>query len=861
MPLSVGAKLGPYEIIAAIGRGGMGEVWKARDTRLDRIVAIKVSVAQLGERFEREAKAIAALNHSNICQIYDVGPDYIVMEYVEGAPVAPADTPRKLLDMAVQMSDGLAAAHAAGIVHRDLKPDNILITGDGRVKILDFGLAKAAHQEIGADDATRTVSQRGSALTDPGTTVGTIAYMSPEQARGQTNLTAQSDQFSLGLVLYELAAGKRAFQRATKAETMTAIIREDAEPLPATVPAPLRWVVERLLHKEPAERYDSTRDLHRELRQLRDHFSETASASAIPALANASPRAGSTTRRRTLLGIGLAAALAIGAALAALLIRPAPADFSAYRFKAIARDEATEKYPVWSPDGKTIAYTADIHGLYQLFTKALDSPETAQLTHAAGTCTNLFWSPDGATIYYISHGGLWSVGASGSTPELVMDNASVAALDPDGKTLVFVRDGKGWTGPLRGGTPREFALPRGNVASMTFAPDGSRLAVIAEESLWILPFPSGAPRSLGIAGVDPSWFPDSRHILISGGTFNNTLYVVNSSDGSSRVIYRVSDGLRYPSVSPDGKKIAYSAGASEWDILEITLPDGRVHTLVGGGGVSWEPDWSPSGAHYLFSTFGAGAGGGIVDRSAADGLSRRVAEAPQGTNTYALGPRWAPDGARFLFVQGPMTREQLTIANASSGRWTVLADTNIENPHAWSPDGQWVAFLRREGGKQQVVKMKPVAGAAPLVLANASPMAVNYSTMQWSPAGDWIAYPSADGISMISPDGATVRRLTAHNLLAFGFSKDAAQVYGIVRNTTGQGAQWQLYSIDVKTGADKLLAPLDWPASTSNIAGFSLHPDGKRFLTSIAKWPYDIWMLEGFDPPRQKAWLDRLLRR
>src|SRR5271157_1241343 len=184
MPLSVGAKHGPYEIIAAIGRGGMGEVWKARDTRLDRIVAIKLSVAQLGERFQREAKAIAALNHSNICQIYDVGPDYIVMEYVEGAPVAPADSPRKLLDMAVQMSDGLAAAHAAGIVHRDLKPDNILITRDGRVKVLDFGLAKAAHQEIGDDEATRTVSREVRVLTDPGTTVGTIAYMSPEQARG-----------------------------------------------------------------------------------------------------------------------------------------------------------------------------------------------------------------------------------------------------------------------------------------------------------------------------------------------------------------------------------------------------------------------------------------------------------------------------------------------------------------------------------------------------------------------------------------------------------------------------------------------------------------------------------------------------
>src|SRR5579863_5928013 len=281
MPLAAGTKIGPYEIVSAIGKGGMGEVWKARDTRLDRTVAIKFCAAEFSERFGREAKAIATLNHPNICQIYDVGPDYIVMEYVEGAPVAPVDTPRKLLDIAVQISDGLAAAHAAGIVHRDLKPDNVLITRDGRVKILDFGLAKAAHSELGDDDATRTIDPVKRVLTDPGTTVGTVAYMSPEQARGQGNLTAQSDQFSLGLVLYELAAGKRAFRRGTNAETMTAIIREEAEALPAAVPAPLRWVIERLLEKEPGERYDSTADLYRELRQLRDHFGETTAGTSI----------------------------------------------------------------------------------------------------------------------------------------------------------------------------------------------------------------------------------------------------------------------------------------------------------------------------------------------------------------------------------------------------------------------------------------------------------------------------------------------------------------------------------------------------------------------------------------------------
>src|SRR5947209_11721399 len=249
MSLVSGERLGPYEILSPIGAGGMGEVYKARDTRLNRTVAIKLSKEAFSERFEREARAVAALNHPNICQLYDVGPDYLVMEFIEGAPIAAVDTTRKLLDIAAQIADGLAAAHAAGIIHRDLKPDNILITREGRVKILDFGLAKMVDAANADADATRAMTR-----TEAGATLGTIAYMSPEQARGSADLSAQSDRFSFGLVLYELAAGRRAFPRRSAAETMTAIIREDADPLPPSVPAPLRWIVERPLAEGPSGR-------------------------------------------------------------------------------------------------------------------------------------------------------------------------------------------------------------------------------------------------------------------------------------------------------------------------------------------------------------------------------------------------------------------------------------------------------------------------------------------------------------------------------------------------------------------------------------------------------------------------------
>jgi serine/threonine protein kinase len=316
MPLSAGDKLGPYEILSSIAAGGMGEVWKARDTRLDRIVAIKVSKSEFTERFEREARAVAALNHPNICQLYDVGPNYLVMEFVEGAPITSVDTTRKLLDIAVQIADGLAAAHAAGFIHRDLKPDNILITTrEGRVKILDFGLVKTVTADTTPADATRTVT-----TTNPGTTIGTIAYMSPEQARANTELTPQSDQFSFGTVLYELVTGRRAFRRDSAAEILTAIIREEAEPLPATVPAPLRWIVERLLAKDPADRYDSTRDLYRELRQARDRLTESTSGVQPASTAQIATRTTTWSKAQLLVAaLGVAAV----AAATAWIIRPA----------------------------------------------------------------------------------------------------------------------------------------------------------------------------------------------------------------------------------------------------------------------------------------------------------------------------------------------------------------------------------------------------------------------------------------------------------------------------------------------------------------------------------------------------------
>src|SRR5438445_7828890 len=284
MTISPGSRLGPYEVIAPLGAGGMGEVWRARDARLGREVAIKVLPEDVSsdhdrvKRFELEARAASALNHPNIVTIHEIGEAegraYLVMERVEGQTLGEVlheglMPMRRLLSIAAQTADGLARAHEAGIVHRDLKPQNLMVTKDGFVKILDFGLAKLVPSEASA--AALTAAPTATSGTGAGTVLGTVGYMSPEQASGRP-LDHRSDQFSLGAILYEMATGRRAFEKNTPVETLSAIIREDPEPVGpqnSRAPAPLRWTIERCLAKSPEDRYVSTRDLARDLASVR----------------------------------------------------------------------------------------------------------------------------------------------------------------------------------------------------------------------------------------------------------------------------------------------------------------------------------------------------------------------------------------------------------------------------------------------------------------------------------------------------------------------------------------------------------------------------------------------------------------
>ena len=397
-------RLGPYEIVARLGAGAMGEVYRARDTRLGRDVAIKILPADVSgdpgrrARFEQEARAVAALNHPNILGLYDIGSEdgvsYIVTEFVAGETLAallergPLAV-RKLLDIAVQIADGMAAAHAARITHRDLKPLNIMVGGDGRVKILDFGLAKQAAVSSDPDEtqaATRTL---------PGMIIGTVNYMSPEQARGLPT-DYRSDQFSFGLILYEMACGKRAFERAESVQTMSAIIGEDAPPIQQNIPAPLRWTIERCLAKDPADRFESSRDLFQSLRSLRDHASEASllkPAAPLPATPRAARRLPWPVAAAFLLGLGAAAVIHI--------VRAGPAlpDQSTYHFTPFSFAPGGQFSPLWAPDGKSVAYAArEADGPAQTYIRYLDAATPVQITHTQEEAYPLAWAPDGKRL-------------------------------------------------------------------------------------------------------------------------------------------------------------------------------------------------------------------------------------------------------------------------------------------------------------------------------------------------------------------------------------------------------------------------------------------------------------------------------
>jgi serine/threonine protein kinase len=451
MPLSAGEKLGPYELLSPLGAGGMAEVWKARDTRLDRIVAIKDAQERFSERFEREARAIAALNHSHICTLFDVGPDYLVMEYLEGKALRGPLPVRTALQYAVQVAGALHAAHVKGVVHRDLKPDNILVTKSG-VKLLDFGLAKVAAQAT-VTELTATIATR---LTEEHSILGTLQYMSPEQLEGKP-ADARSDIFAFGLVLYELIAGKPAFVAGSQASLIASILKEEPPPLSTMqpmLPAALDRLVRKCLAKDPDARWQTANDLRDELLWISESPLESTAPSA-PSVRQAIPT-----------WIPAAVALAIGVAGGIFwesFRASAPAPWAATRLGG----PSVAYGPRISPDGQLLAFLTLVNDQTQVGVMKSDGSSWTVLTTQkdAGFANELSWSPDSAKIYFSRYfdqpRGVYSIPVLGGEPRLLRENATGGYPLPDGSLIVAAVTGQG-DSQLRRFWPetgREDALP------------------------------------------------------------------------------------------------------------------------------------------------------------------------------------------------------------------------------------------------------------------------------------------------------------------------------------------------------------------------------------------------------------------
>jgi len=639
--LSPRARFGDYEIQSRIGAGGMGEVYRARDLRLGRDVALKVlpeahaEDPERRERFLREARAAAGLSHPNIVTVYEVGAvdsaTYIAMEILPGKTLremtrsGPLPT-RKILDYAAQIAQGLARAHEAGVVHRDLKPDNVIVTPDGVAKILDFGLAKLVRspfdRSAGAEGPSET-------MTQPGELLGTYGYMSPEQANGDA-VDFRSDQFSFGAVLYELAAGRPPFRRNRPVDTLSAILHEEPEPVgrinPA-VPTPLRWIIERCLAKDPADRYASTQDLARELVTVREHLSEA----SFPAGAVVSPR---TRWLRPLLASATALLVLAASGIVAqrLFRKPPPTPrFTQLTFR---------RGGIWSarfaPDGQTIVFGASWEGLpLELFETRIGSTESRSLGLPRADVLSI--SSDGEMAVLLGksfgnllrpphvnitvrdprlmYGTLAQVPLAGGAPRELVERALWADWGPPGRGLAVVHDA---------GVTQRLEYPIGTVLYENepwinrprVSPDGRTVAYQDGLDIGIVT-PPEKPRSLGIAANEIAWSPSGREIWYSDFTGVVTELRAVTLSGKDRLITTLAGDFVLHDIARDGR-VLVSRVVETSEIYALVQGQARPRNLswldrsnvVGltadGSEVLFVED-DPKGGIYLRGTDGAPA--------------------------------------------------------------------------------------------------------------------------------------------------------------------------------------------------------------------------------------------------------------
>jgi serine/threonine protein kinase len=855
MTISAGTRLGPYEILAPLGAGGMGEVYRARDARLGRDVAIKVLPAALAsegerlKRFEKEARAASALNHPNIVTVYDVGTSdgvsWIAMERVEGETLrkllAGGALPlKKMLSCGAQIAEGLAKAHATGIVHRDLKPENVMVTKDGAVKVLDFGLAKLTGPVTESGELTQTPTV--SAFTEAGVVLGTVVYMSPEQARGEP-LDFRSDLFSFGSILYEMATGKRAFARASAPETMAAIIREEPEPLASAAPVtpvPLRWIVERCHAKDPGERYASTKDLARDLARLRDGASEgsLAGASIAPP----------STRRRLRRAVALAAAtLAAGAILGVVFTRKPSTEPPVWRPLTFRRGSIGGAR--FAPDGKTVVYAAAWHGgPVQLFTTCLDSAESTALplpsanlasVSAKGMLAILLPRDSGTVVAEVSlaGGAPRELVEGGSRGLLPLARMAAADWSPTGDGLAVVRKGQLEFPVGRVLVPRSTAE---SVASLRFSPDGKRIAFVQQrgpDHFAIGVTDLAGNRTILSDGLHNAmslaWHPRTGEIWFSARERDTRfgvqqVYAVSLS-GVRRVVARAPTLLIVEDIDPDGGVLLRS---DDWPTTMTCLPPGATREVD----LSWLDfstgvDLSDDGRDLLFTEGGAGEGAkGAVYMRRTDGTSPAVRLGDGDAQSLSPDKKWVAQ----------VTPERLVLLPVGPGEPRAIRDEGLEyRSVAWFRDGKRLLVEARSGTRPSRLYVRDVSAGPPRPF---TPEGFGFDAL--SPDGKLVVGESPNGRVLFPVDGGEPRPMPDIGPLDYVLSFDTTGKSLFVARS---GVPIRIDLLDLASGKRTLwkeIALAD-PTGVDDFYTAQITPDGACYCYSIMRGLSRLYFVEG----------------
>jgi eukaryotic-like serine/threonine-protein kinase len=891
MALTSGTKLGPYEIIAPLGAGGMGEVYRARDTKLGREVALKVlpplltTDADRVARFKREAHLLASLNHPHIGAIYgfeDAGNvPALILELVGGDTLGdrvrrgPLLLPEALA-VAQQIADALDAAHRAGIIHRDLKPSNVKITPDGVVKVLDFGLAKALAAEGPSTDLSQSPTMTGSG-TIVGVILGTAAYMSPEQARGQP-VDKRTDIWSFGCVLFEMLTGSSTFERETFTDTIAAVV--GAEPewklLPPDTPGSIRRLLARCLQR------DAGRRLH-DIADARFELEDTMAARAEPAPV---PKGRRWSRLAlSALSLGLVTALVFLWVVRDRLGRPAaeptPADTRVTRLTDLP---GLEESPAISPDGRSVAFTGAVGGKRQVFVQLIAGGASLQITRDTVDHEYPRWSPDSSSILYFSpaasgtvQGSIWEIPALGGAPRRVVNSVGGADVSlTDGRLALF-------------------RLAKQGIQLVTVPTDGSRFEVVAEF----------APATYYLY---PRWSPDGRWIAFQrGDSIRFDIFVVPAKGGEPRQLTRDNDMMSGFAWLPDSMGIVYSSSRGgtmpylpTLGLWQVTLRDGKVRRVTSGETSYTSPDISKSGAILVsrmklqtdiwkfpvdrlptenvrrgirvtrqtgqvltptassddkevafLSDSGGHANLWVV--STESGGLRQITHERDPSVTLGV-PVWSPDGRTIAFVSS-RGNQGLTF-----GIWLVDSDgsnlRNLANPGlgpAWSPDGRWLYYSTRGGAASTAVVLKkvPVDGGPPVTVTT-EPLR-NVIGLHGATLYYLFERPLVDGtpefeIRSATPEDAPFRvlaRIPASRVPIWQIVNPALSPDGKwLAQALTDGFTTNVWALSTATGEWRQIT--DFGERATFIARrVSWSSDGRSILAAVAEGDSDIVLLEG----------------